>query len=251
MDRITKINQLLQQFPPGVIFLSKWLNDHGYSYSLQQQYRKSGWLIGIGKGAMKRSGDGMLIGGAIHALQQQAGIPVHIGGRTALGIQGLVQYLETGGSETLLYAKNGINLPSWISNNSWDSKPRLIHTSFLPNEVGLVENREAGFTLKISNPARAMMECLELAPTDFDLYEAFEIMENLGSLQPDIVQTLLENCRSVKVKRLFLYFSEKAGHAWFKYLKPDRIDLGKGKRSIVKNGVWVTTYQTTLPGDLV
>jgi len=43
----------------------------------------------------------MLIGGDIHALQHQAGMQIHIGGRNALGIHGLVQYIEIHGSETL------------------------------------------------------------------------------------------------------------------------------------------------------
>jgi len=47
MKEGTKINQLLQQLPTGVVLLSSWLKTQGYSYGLQQRYRKSGWLISI------------------------------------------------------------------------------------------------------------------------------------------------------------------------------------------------------------
>jgi len=33
------------------------------------------------------------------------------------------------------------------------------------------------------------------------------LLEGLMSLRPDLVQELLESCRSVKAKRLFLYFA--------------------------------------------
>jgi hypothetical protein len=61
------------------------------------------------------------------------------------------------------------------------------------------------------------------------------------------VQGLLEACRSVKVKRLFLWAAESAGHDWFSRLAPDRIDLGKGKRSIYRGGRFDAKYRITVP----
>lgn len=99
----------MQQLPIGVVLLSSWLKAQGCSYALQQRYRKSGWLISIGKGAMLRSGQKLLLSGAIYALQQQAKMQIHIGGRTALGIQGYAHYLEVGSKETLLFTLPGKN----------------------------------------------------------------------------------------------------------------------------------------------
>ena len=64
---------------------------------------------------------------------------------------------------------------------------------------------------------------------------------------PQKVEALLKQCSSEKVKRLFLYFAEKAEHIWFKYIKTHEIDLGKGKRSLAKNGIYVPKYQITVP----
>jgi hypothetical protein len=50
------------------------------------------------------------------------------------------------------------------------------------------------------------------------------------------VQKLLEDCTSVNVKCVFLYLAEKAKHAW---LKLDKIDLGRGKRSLVKSRTYL------------
>lgn len=247
----TKINNLMQQLPAGVVLLSSWLNAEGYPYELQQRYRKGGWLKTIGKGAMKRTGDNLRLNGALYSLQQQAGILIHIGGRTALSMQGLSHYLELYQKETLLFAPRGVKLPTWFINNQWETKPILVNTSFLPPEIGLTDYPEAGFSIKISGPVRAMMECLALAPDHFDLTEARQLMEGLTFLRPDNVQSLLEQCNAVKVIRLFLYLAEKAGHAWFKYIKVEKLSIGKGKRSLVRHGVYIPTYMITVPKSLV
>jgi hypothetical protein len=76
-------------------------------------------------------------------------------------------------------------------------------------------------------------------------------MENLLSLRPAVVQMLLEQCKSIKVKRLFLYFAEKVEHNWFADLDLSKIELGKGVRRIVPNGKYVSKYELMLPEDLV
>jgi hypothetical protein len=75
-------------------------------------------------------------------------------------------------------------------------------------------------------------------------------MEGLNALRPDQVQELLEACTSVKVKRLFLYLADKAGHQWFSKININHLDLGSGKRSIVKQGVYVAKYQITVPKEM-
>lgn len=246
----TKINQLLQQLPLCTVLLARWHTQHGYSHHLQHRYQKSGWLTSIGYGAMKRTSDTIELTGALYSLQVQAGKPVHIGGRTALGMQGLSHYLELYQKETLLFAPVGVVLPLWFTNNTWDTEPVFIHSSMLPPETGLIDFRAGTYSVKIAEPARALMECIELAPMKFDLQEAWHIMEGLSTLRPESVMELLLQCKSVKVLRLFLFMAEKAGHSWFRYLDTGRLDLGTGKRSISPGGVYVPEYQITVPAYL-
>ena len=246
----TKINQLLQQQPQGTVFLARWLTAHGYSHHLQHRYLKSGWLTSIGYGAMKRTGEVIALAGALYSLQAQAGKQVHIGGRSALGMQGLSHYLELYQKETLLFAPAGVVLPLWVTNNTWDTVPVLIHSSMLPPAAGLIEYNAGTYSVKIAEPARALMECLELTPFKFDLQEAWHIMEGLSALRPESVMKLLIQCKSVKVVRLFLFMAEKANHSWFNYINTGRINMGSGKRSISPSGVYVPKYQITVPGYL-
>ena len=90
MDNKTKINSLVQSLPRGSVLLLSWLLSQGYSYELQQSYRKNNWLKSIGKGAMIKSGDPLILTGALSALQNIENINIHIGGRSVLDLHGLI-----------------------------------------------------------------------------------------------------------------------------------------------------------------
>lgn len=250
-ENSSKINLLLQSQPNGVVFTSSWMVKNGYSLDLQRQYRKSNWFESIGTGAMVRAGDQVTLEGALFSLQHQLQLDVHVGGKSALSIHGKAHYLSIHQQKKSLFAPRKENLPKWFADyEGWQNKFTLTQTDFLPSNIGIVEVNYNGHMLKVSSPARSIMECLYLAPKEQSLVECYEIVEGLNNLRPQHVQELLEKCNSVKVKRLFLYMADKADHSWFKYLKIDRIDLGKGKRSIVENGVFNAKYQLTVPKEL-
>jgi hypothetical protein len=245
-----KINQLLTSQPSGVVLLSSWMAKQGYSHDLQQRYKKSNWLDSIGSGAFIRHNDKVGYWGGIYAIQKQAGSLIHPGGRTALSLLGKAHYLEWSANGLVLFGDTAEKLPAWFKKHNWGVRIEYHETSILPPELGLTEIDLGNFSITVSGAVRAIMECLHLAPQKQDLMECFELMEGLNNAMPYQVQTLLENCRSVKVKRLFLYLAEKANHSWFRFLDLKKIDLGKGKRSIVKNGVFVKRYAITVPKEL-
>lgn len=246
----TKINSLLNSQPYGVVFLSAWLTKQGYNLDLQKRYKKSKWLESIGTGAMIRSGDHVDYVGAIYALQIQSKLSIHPGGKTALSMLGKAHYLELNTKKAILFGYKNEHLPAWFKKNDWGLDLKYYSSSFLPADIGLVDVELQTYTIKVSGAARAFMECLYLAPEKQDLLECFELMEGLNNLRPQLVQTLLEQCQSLKVKRLFLYMATKAGHSWVEYLDLKKINLGNGKRSIVKNGVYVDKYKMTVPKEL-
>jgi hypothetical protein len=248
----TKIKYLMQTSPKGQVLLSSWLASKGYSYELQQRYKISGWLRSIGKGAMVKAGDSLVLSGAIAALQKQANLDIHIGGRSSLGLLGVAHYLQVNAQETTLFVENKASLPLWFTNNHWNTEIKIFSSSLFKNRhVGLTDYRDGELMMKISNAARAMMECLSLCPNQFPLIEAYELMEGLATLRSTQAQSLLEQCKSIKVKRVFLYFAERAGHKWFKYINTELIDLGNGVRSLVNEGAFVPKYQLVLPKELV
>jgi hypothetical protein len=69
-------------------------------------------------------------------------------------------------------------------------------------------------------------------------------------LSPRRLEKLLADCRSIKVKRLFFFFADRHQHAWLKRIDRSQIDLGTGKRMLVKGGRLDPVYQITVPDDL-
>lgn len=75
-------------------------------------------------------------------------------------------------------------------------------------------------------------------------------MEGLVNLSPERLSRLLRECRSVKAKRLFLWFADRLGHAWRERLDLDEVDLGRGKRMLARGGKLDPKYLITVPEDL-
>ncbi len=95
-----------------------------------------------------------------------------------------------------------------------------------------------------------MLELLDELPNRESFQQADKLIEGLVNLSPRRLQKLLEDCKSVKVKRLFFFFADRHGHAWLKRIERERIDLGKGKRMLVRGGRLDPVYGITVPEDL-
>lgn len=103
------------------------------------------------------------------------------------------------------------------------------------------------FEIIISSPERAILEALYQVPKEQDFQEAYYLIEGLVDIRPKLMQTLLEECKSIKVKRLFLFLAQRANLPILKKLNLELIDLGSGKRVIVKDGKFDSDYQITYP----
>jgi len=247
----SKINRLISQWPRGTPAAASYLNAQGFSHDLLTKYKKSGWIQSFGRGSYILSGDKVEWPGALFALQTQLGLNVHPGGKTALELKGYAHYLPSGKRKIFLYGTQGLVLPTWFKGDRLGVEITLIRTNLFPaaSEPGFSEFKEKDLTLKISAPERAAMEMLHLVPGKVGFDEASLIMENLATLRSEMVQRLLVMCRSVKVKRLFMFMAEKHGHSWVSELDVSRFDLGKGKRMIVPKGHFDTKYRITVPRD--
>jgi hypothetical protein len=249
-DRATKINRLLQKVPHGGLFLSSWMCENGISHELQRHYKNSQWLTPIGTGVMARTGETPTLFGAVTSLNEQDNKHFSIGAMSALEMQGFSHYLPMGKKTVVLFSPKNERLPLWFAKRDWDVVLRHFTTECFSHKSGIDAVAHEGFSLPVSSPARAFMECLHLCPKYYNLTDLYYVMEMLSLLPPLKVQSLLEECKSVKVKRLFLYMAEKAGHDWLKMLDLSVISLGTGKRLVAKNGVFNVKYQITIPKEL-
>jgi hypothetical protein len=223
---------------------------NGISRELQRHYKKSQWLTVIGTGVMVRVGEMPTIFGALASLNEQGNKHFTIGAMSALEMQGFSHYLPMGKKTVVLFSPKAERLPTWFVKRDWNVFFRHFTTECFSPELVIDTVSQEGFNLLVSSPARAFMECLHLSPKYYNLTDLYYVMEMLSLLPPLKVQELLEDCKSIKVKRLFLYMAEKAGHDWLKMLDLSKISLGAGKRAIVKNGVYNAKYQITIPKEL-
>lgn len=246
----SKINQIMQSWSSGTVSSTRWLKDMGVSRQLINKYKKSGWIEAIGSGAFKKSGDSIDYTGAIYAMQYHDKLSIHPGGRTSLSLQGKAHYLEVGGKQAYLYRAADEKIPAWFRNYDWGIEIKNISTSFLPPTMELVDLEIKNYSIQISSPVRAILECLHQAYNDESILECYQLMENLNNLNPKNIQTMLENCSSVKVKRLFLFMADDIGHSWFKYIELGKIDIGRGKRNFSSNGIYIDKYKINIPKNL-
>jgi hypothetical protein len=249
-EKPSKINQLLQKLPSGALFFSSWMKENGISYELQRRYRDSEWLTSIGAGVMVRTGESPTIFGALSSMNKQTGKHFYVGGLSALELAGYTHYVPMGRPVVYVGYTKGDWVPSWLKKQDWGVDLLDVASEYFDTNTGITTMMQGAFEILVSTPERAFMECLNLAPKRYNLMDLYYVMEQLTALRPGMVQALLEQNTSVKIKRLFLYMAEKAGHAWFSELDLKKIDTGSGKREIAPNGVYDSKYQIVIPEEL-
>ena len=226
---------------------SDWLNKQGLDKRSAYQYENNNWLESVGTGAYKRYGENISWEGALNAIQKQLKLDIHVGGRTALELLGKSHNINFNLNQTFLFTSSKANLPKWFKAHNWQSNLTLIKTQFLNSDAALKELDMGNFKLQISSPERAILEALYLVPKQQDFQECYYLMEGLMDMRPKVLQSLLEECKSIKVKRLFFFMADKAKLPCLKKLDLYRINLGSGKRVIVPGGNFDSQYQITYP----
>jgi len=271
-----KLNLLEQHLPEGLLVDASWLSKQGYSTSLLSQYVAAGWLEQPARSVYRRRRGSLSWQQVVISLQTLLEYPLVVGGRTALEVQGYAHYLARETREVHLYGPE--RPPNWLqklpigvhflyhndrklfrnepatrgpSSLRWNlaegkgSGNDPIHNTFIVQPWG-----QWDWPLTLSTPERALLELLDELPKRESFEQVDKLMEGLTNLSPRRLQKLLEDCRSVKVKRLFFFFADRHRHAWLKQVKKAEIDLGTGKRMLVKGGRLDPTYEITVPEAL-
>lgn len=248
----SKINQLIQVWPKGVVGTQRWLDAQGVNRFLAQQYCYSGWIERIGQGAYQLAGDKPEWTGAVYALQSQLKLKIHVGAQTALELQGYRQYVaQRKGQPIWLFksSKEKRKLPQWFVERFMEQFNIccISRALFDDDLLGLEPLTVNEYELIVSTPERAVLEYLNLIPKHFSLEQAQFLIEGMMTLRPELLQSLLEHCTSIKTKRLFLVLSEHEGHPWWNNLNLEKLVLGISKLTIGKGGYYYPRYQLSLP----
>jgi len=252
-----------------------WLEKNGYSGALRKKYVARGWLDGVARAVYRRpppdlaKETGKVVPWESVVISLQTLLKAHfvVGGRTALELEGFAHYLSSAPQrEVHLYGMD--RRPGWVLKLDLESR-FVFHNAkrLFSNDVVLDVDNEANdplvrssyvrqrwgnwdWPLVASSPERAILELLDEVPDRETFHQANMLFEGLRNLSPRKLQPLLEGCRSVKVKRLFLWFAERHQPQWLSAVDREGIDLGKGKRMLVKNGKLDPKFKITVPESL-
>lgn len=269
-----KLNLLQQLLPEGLLVHAAWLREHGYPSNLVAHYVKRGWLESPARGVYRRPGPPFKWQHVVASLQNLLALPVHVGGLTALEIQGKGHFVRVSDIQPVhLYSPSA--LPSWLFRlplkdqfihyraRLFDEAEHELATTPVhvaedpghragPRGIGLTEITWGGYDwpLTCSTLERAYLELLDEIVAPDSIAHANLIMQGLTTLSPRRLKPLLAACRSVKVKRLFFALAERNDHQWLREIDSADFDLGKGKRQLAPGGKLHPKYLITLPADL-
>jgi hypothetical protein len=270
--RFSLLNRFLLALPEGFLADSAWLQAQGLSRSSIRDYVDRGWLERIASRVYRRprqvANDPLRWDVVVLSLQQVMHKALHVGGRTAVELSGYAHYLKAGETSTVYLYGQGV--PSWLtalpSSARFELRPdRLFANSGTGVEMRRFDMRSGEATvptkdaerkspwewsLTMSVPERAILEMMDELPQHESFHQVDAVMEGMANLRPQLLQRLLQECKSVKVKRLFLWYADRHKHSWLKHLDRSAINLGHGKRQLVPAGRFDARYQITLPAEL-
>lgn len=253
-QRGKKLNQLAYLLPEGSLASTAWLVRKGFSTDRLTRYVDSGWLESPARGVYRRPGAPLLKWQeVVVALHREAVPGMHVGGLSALELRGYAHFLKPRGPGTVhLYSDEP--LPGWVGKlrlreRFAEHSNRLFLTGVAALETAPWGSRDE--LMPFARPEQAVLEFLGLVPKQQSLEHAMLLMGGLVDLSSKRLIELLAACRSVKVKRLFLALASQERFQWVKPVvtaaDSGRIDLGKGKRSLVPGGKLHPKYMITVP----
>jgi hypothetical protein len=253
-ERRIQLNGIL---PEGMVIARKWLLHNNFDRHAIDNLVKTGQLEPLANGVFKRPNSGLTWQGLVSSLQQLFSIDVVVGGITSLELQGFSHYLPMS-AQTIIHLYSGRPLPKWV--HSFNQATFIEHRikflsgiagkNFIPSyDNHTYEHKwaEGKFPLFLSIPERAILEVLEDVPEKISFEQAEQLMQGMTTLSPGRITELLTLSRSLKAKRLFLWFSDRQAYPWLQKIERDKINLGKGKRRLAKEGKLDKKYLITVP----
>jgi len=249
--------QLNALLPLEMVATKQWLQAQGLGLHFIDNAVRSRTLRPLAAGVYARQESSIPWKGIVASVQRMVEPPIHVGGLTALEMEGMGHYLSKGKVPRIeLYS--AASLPRWLSRIDvkaqfeWHGTRRLWPGSMMADHKFLREETwHEGLTPVVySCPEKAMLEVLAEVPQAISFEHADALMQGLHNLSPRKLDALLQACCSVKVKRLFLWLANRHEHAWLKHLTPESYDLGSGKRLVAEGGRLEPTWQITVPKEM-
>lgn len=244
---------LAQSLPEGQLVDRAWLLARGFRRPRVDYALRAGKLEAVARGVYRRPGPPLKWEHVVYSLNEM-GCKVHVGGRSALELQGMGHFLPVEGFRRIdLYGSPRV--PAWVADFPASYRFEILKRRlFKTLPAAAIRTQPFGawdWPIPFSAAELALIEMMAHVQDAADFSMADKIFEAAVNLRPDLLHALLAACTQVKAKRLFLWFSDRHGHDWRQVLSRDGVDLGRGKRMLVKGGAYDSAYQITVPREMV
>jgi hypothetical protein len=237
----------------GLIVDRKWLSKKGFHRTRVDFFLRSGRLVNVSRGVYRRPGPPLKWEHVVYSLRT-LGFPVHIGGRSALEMQGYAHYLPLGANPQRIDLRCTRKLPYWLDKldvpAQFDVHTIRLFAALPPDSLTTRPFGHWDWPLRYATPELALLQVLADVRNEADFSVSDKYFESATLLRPSLVNALLRACTQIKAKRLFLWFAARHDHPWHEKLELDGVDLGRGKRMIVAGGALDTRFQITVPKEM-
>jgi hypothetical protein len=244
---------LEQHLFEGQLVNRAWLMARGFNRPRVDYAIRAGKLTSVAHGVYRRPGPPLKWEHVVYSLNEM-GYRARVGGRSALELQGMAHYLPMGKEQRVdLFGSSKV--PNWVKGFQGPYR-FVLHSRRLFAQIPETAVREKPFgawdwPIPYSSPELALLEFLSEVQNAADFSLADKFFESATTLRPKLLNELLKACTQVKTRRLFLWFSDRHGdHPWRRLLETEAVDLGRGKRMLVKGGAYDATYQITVPREM-
>ena len=261
--KMQNLKMILNTVPTGFLVDAAWLTARGVAYESLRDYVKRGWLERVSRGVFRRPVSNASATNKIDwktcilSAQHIMNYDIHVGGMTALNLQGYSHYLYLGGNPPVsVYGKT---MPKWLHRLPLDATVNARNVSLFSDPSLGLKNGDVDpsntlpwdWQIKMSAPERAVMETMDGLPHHESFHMLDMAFQSLTNLRPRLLSALLHSCKKIKVKRLFFAFADRHGHAWRKCLNPEKFDLGSGDRALIEGGKMHPRYRIMVPKEFI
>ncbi len=220
--------------PRGAPFCLSALSRLGISAQLAAQYVASGWLVRLAHGVYAYPNDDFNVYDALLFLQKL--VPgLHVGGKTALGWQGVMHSVSSRHA-LVLWGDKRFQLPNWFTERF---SARYVHAQLFEWSDDELSRRTLTTPptlpegLSVAAPERAVLELLYEVGVKQSLEEARNVFDGVRSPRKALLGRLLACCTSVKAVRLFLTWARETNLVDVDaLLKQHAVRTGSSKRWI-------------------
>jgi hypothetical protein len=250
MDKPT--NTLLQKIPDGLVVTRQKMKKMGFTEPTIDYFLRSGKLTPVSHGIYRKPGPPLKWEHFVYSAVQ-LGHDIHVGGRSALDLLGFAHYLPLGGIQQIqLYSEK--KLPSWLTTTNEPIQIVPHHLKIFTNTpTTAITERPFGhwdWPIPYASLELALLELLNDVKDEASFKMADTYLEAATTLRPKILNQLLSACKKVYINRLFLWFAKRHNLQCIDSLNISDINLGKGKRMIVRGGSLDKEFQITVPKEM-